>query len=389
MKWLNFLLAIYFCAGIGPAHAQTSLGDANATSSLIFPRAFLKEQEDRQKEGDSAKGGAPGDNRQVMPPGDSETPVPSDNGGTPVPSDNGGTPVPSDNGGTPVPSDNGGTPVPSDNGGTIEFNTVDGSVKGSYFFHAKDSPWRGGLELQGKAINGYASLFASQDISSDAGVHAFVIYSPSVNHWLLARGGYRHGEYKFVKLESGGTVPVGIREEKLHGPSAFLHYNALWRKQVLTGFAVGYARQSNYRALPQVEVTTATPAPSGSTMPTVEKTSIARDGDYETFGTVSGHADLIWVPQRSKHTAGLGVFLRYTRQFSETRRHRVEPGAGLFYLGDLTEKNGDPEKNSSTKAEPEENFFSKITGGITVQWRQDPETGRYDLRFGLVTGYNF
>lgn len=257
------------------------------------------------------------------------------------------------------------------------------------------------FELQGKAINGYASLFASQDISSDAGGHLFVIYSPvacrteseppsSVHWWALARIGYRHGEYKLVALESDATVPEGLRDETLQGPSAFFHGNALWREKFLFGTAIGWAHQSNYGELPQVEVTTVNPAPSDSTMTITESTSKARKGDYETFGTVSGHADVIYVPERCEHTVGIGAFFRYTYQFNG--KHKVEPGMGLFYLGDLREKTDSPkaEPTDSLKAEPKENFFSKITGGITVQYKRgDSETEGYDLKFGLVTSYNF
>ena len=222
MRWLTILLLLGSLICVGRVHAQTSLGDANATSSLIFPQAFLKED-------DSAEADSTGNGRKIGLTGDLESSESSADSESSEPTE------------------------PSDNRGTIEFNTVDGSVKGNYFFHAKDSPWRLGIELQGRAINGYASLFANQDISSDAGVHIFAIYSPSVNHWFLARAGYRHGEYKLVELESKAKVPVGIRNEQLRGPSVFLHHNALLLgKKVLTGVAVGWAHQSNYRELPRL-----------------------------------------------------------------------------------------------------------------------------------------
>ncbi len=117
-------------------------------------------------------------------------------------------------------------------------------------------------------------------------------------------------------------------------------------------------------------------------MQVVESTSTARDGDYEVFRTVSGHIDVIYVPERCEHTVGVGAFFRYNYQFNG--KQKVEPGMGLFYLGDLREKTDSP------KAEPKENFFSKITGGITVQYKRgDSETEGYDLKFGLVTSYNF
>lgn len=352
MRQLTMLIALCYLICVGQVQAQTSLGDANATSSLIFPQAFLKEQVDRQKETDSQD---VSDTKTLKSP-DTETSKPSDTE-------------------TSKPSE------PSGNRGTIDFNTADGSIKGNYLFHKEGSPWRYGFELQGKAINGYASLFANQDISSDAGGHLFVIYSPSVNHWFLARAGYRHGEYKLVEIESKAKVPVGIRDERLHGPSVFLHYNLLLGKKVLFGVAGGWAHQSNYRELPQVEVTTVNPAPSDSTMTIMESTSTAREGGYETFGTVNGDIDLLWIPERSKHTVGLGGFGRSTFRFN--RQPRLGFGGGLFYLGDLTEKTDPP------KEEPKENFFSKITGGITVQYKWDLETGRDDLKFGLVTSYNF
>ena len=359
MRWLIILLLLGSLICVGQVHAQTSLGDANATSSLIFPQAFLKKQVDQTAK-DSVEADSTGNDRQVRVTGDGETQKSS------------------------ADSESSETTEPSGNRGTIDFNTADGSIKGNYFFHKEESPWRYGFELQGKAINGYASLFANQDISSDAGGHLFVIYSPLVNHWLLARAGYRHGEYKLVTLESDATVPEGLKDETLQGPSAFFHWNALWREKFLFGTAVGWAHQSNYGELRQVEVTTVNPAPSDATMTITESTSKAREGDYETFGTVSGHVDLIWIPERSKQTVGLGAFGRYTRRFSETPRHQGELGAGLFYLGDLTEKTDSP------KEEPKENFFSKITGGITVQYKRgDSETEGYDLKFGLVTSYNF
>ena len=358
MRWLTILLLLGSLICVGRVHAQTSLGDANATSSLIFPQPFLKEQGNLTK-GDSDKADSTGNDGQIRLTGAIE---PSESS---------------------ADSESSETTGSSDNRGTIDFNTADGSIKGNYLFHKEESPWGYGFELQGKAINGYASLFANQDISSDAGVHIFAIYSPWVDHWFLARAGYRHGEYKLVELESKAKVPIGIRNERLHGPSVFLHHNALLLgKKVLTGVAVGWAHQSNYRELPQVEVTIVNPTPSDSTMPITESTSTAREGDYETFGTVNGDIDLLWIPERSKQTVGLGAFWRHTFRFND-RMHRWGFGGGLFYLGDLTEKTDSP------KAEPKENFFSKITGGITVQRMQDPETGKYDLRFGLVTSYNF
>ena len=328
MRQLTMLIALCYLICVGQVQAQTSLGDANATSSLIFPQAFLKEQVDRQKETDSQD---VSDTKTLKSP-DTETSKPSDTE----------TSKPSDTE-TSKPSE------PSGNRGTINFNTADGSIKGNYFFYEEGRPWRYGFELQGKAINGYASLFASQDISSDAGGHLFVIYSRSVNHWLLARAGYRHGEYKLVTLESDATVPGGLKDETLQGPSAFFHWNALLSEKFLLGTAIGWAHQSNYGELPQVEVTTVNPAPSDSTMTITESTSKARKGDYETFGTVSGHADLIYIQERSKHTVGIGAFGRYTRRFSETHRHQGELGAGLFYLGDLTEKNRSAESRTQRK----------------------------------------
>ncbi len=193
MRQLTMLIALCSLICVGQVQAQTSLGDANATSSLIFPQAFLKEQVRRK-------------DTKTLKSSDTETSK---------------------------------TPEPSCKGGTIDFNTADGSIKGNYFFHKEGRPWRYGFELQGKAINGYASLFASQDISSDAGGHLFVIYSPvvvpaeseppsSTYWWALARIGYRHGEYKLVALESDAKVPIGIRDERLRGLSGFLHGNLLW-----------------------------------------------------------------------------------------------------------------------------------------------------------------
>lgn len=370
MRWLTILLLLGSLICMGRVlHAQTSLGDANATSSLIFPQAFLKEQVDPQPEDDSSEADSTGNDGQIRLTGDGETQESS------------------------ADSESSETTKPSGNQGTINFNTADGSIKGNYFFQKEGSPWRYGFELQGKAINGYASLFASQDISSDAGGHLFVIYSPvvvpaeseppsSIYWWALARIGYRHGEYKLVTLESNATVPEGLRDETLQGPSAFFHGNALWREKFLFGAAIGWAHQSNYGELPQVEVTTVNPAPLDSTMTTItERTSTAREGGYETFGTVNGDIDLLWIPERSKHTVGLGGFGRSTFRFN--RQPRLGFGGGLFYLGDLTEKTDPP------KEEPKENFFSKITGGITVQYKWDLETGRDDLKFGLVTSYNF
>lgn len=347
MRQLTMLIALCSLICVGQVQAQTSLGDANATSSLIFPQAFLKEQVRRK-------------DTKTLKSSDTETSK---------------------------------TPEPSCKGGTIDFNTADGSIKGNYFFHKEESPWRYGFELQGKAINGYASLFASQDISSDAGGHLFVIYSPvvvpaeseppsSTYWWALARIGYRHGEYKLVALESDAKVPIGIRDERLRGLSGFLHGNLLLGEKWLFGCALGFAPLSNYRELPQVEVTTTIAATPNSPMQAVESTSTARDGDYEVFRTVSGHIDVIYVPERCEHTVGVGAFFRYNYQFNG--KQKVEPGMGLFYLGDLREKTDSP------KAEPKENFFSKITGGITVQYKRgDSETEGYDLKFGLVTSYNF
>ena len=44
MRQLTMLIALCSLICVGQVQAQTSLGDANATSSLIFPQAFLKEQ---------------------------------------------------------------------------------------------------------------------------------------------------------------------------------------------------------------------------------------------------------------------------------------------------------------------------------------------------------
>ena len=40
MRQLTMLIALCYLICVGQVQAQTSLGDANATSSLIFPQAF-------------------------------------------------------------------------------------------------------------------------------------------------------------------------------------------------------------------------------------------------------------------------------------------------------------------------------------------------------------
>lgn len=387
MKRFQIFLGLWSLVWVGYTQAQVSPTDASVTSSLISPRTLLK---DMTVEPQTAPEGVLG---IVTPP---ET-----------------------------PSEKGMFVEERD----IDFNSKDGSLKGRLVLRTKNGMWkmwRFGFEIGGKSANGYTSLFKGGNVSPDARVDIFAIYSllkkknaiaTEVNsapflrgQWLGIRAGYRRGEYRMkTDTTSDETsdipIPIGFTDKILNGPSVFGHYNVFFRNKFFMRVSVGGAYESNYSKLSQIEVTdTQMKILKDGTSRVEKKNFTAREGTYKDFGLMSGSADILWIPsvpdtsetvdnessdKKTSKIFALGVFVRYTHRFGELSispsgemsilRYSLEPGVGLFLFDSFSKKSESDEMN------PLESFLARLEGGIIAQY----DVGQNDVKFGLVTSYSF
>ena len=365
MKRFQIFLGLWSLVWVGYAQAQTSLSDASATSSLISPRTLLKDT-------------------TVEPPD---------------------------------PSEKGVFVEERD----IDFNSKDGSLKGRLVLRTKSGilkMWRFGFEIGGKSANGYTSLFKGGSVSPDARVDIFAIWSllkkknatateansaPFLRgHWFGVRAGYRRGEYRMKTDETSDETsdilsPIGFTNKILNGPSVFGHYNVFLRNKFFMGASIGYAHESNYNKLPQIEVSdTQMKTLKDGTSRVEKKNFMAREGPYEAFGLVGGSADILWIPsfpdatkkvdnknsdKKTSKIFAFGVFVRYTQRVEEISisPNNLEPGVGLFFFDSFSKKSESDEVN------PLKGFLARLEGGIIAQYDVDED----DVKFGLVTSYSF
>ena len=366
MKRFQIFLGLWSLVWVGYAQAQTPLADASATSSLISPRTLLKDMT-------------------------VEAPVDVDEKGVFVEERD------------------------------IDFNSKDGSLKGRLVLRTKSGILKMrmfGFEIGGKSANGYTSLFKGGSVSPDARVDIFAIWSlhgkenatateansaPFLRgHWFGVRAGYRRGEYRMKTDETSDEtsdilIPIGFTDKTLNGPSVFGHYNVFLRNKFFMGASIGYAHESNYSKLSQIEVSdTRMKTLKDGTSRVEKKNFTAREGTYEAFRLVGGSADILWIPsfpdttekvdnessdKKTSKIFALGVFVRYTFRFGKisSSHYSLEPGVGLFFFDSFSKKSESDEVN------PLKSFLSKIDGGIIAQY----DVGENDVKFGFVSSYSF
>ncbi len=303
----------------------------------------------------------------------------------------------------------------------IQFNVADSSMKGRFIYQLKPRVLRFGFEVGGKSANGYIGLFDGGDISSDITANVFLIHgwipedndtiseadtTPFVRgQWAGVRVGYQRGKYKLVNSE----VPRGLDDRNLMGLSGRARYSILLPWKFFAGVSVGAAKQNNYSNLDQVEVTkTMILSPSNQNSQIARMVVAARDGNYEDFVLLNADIDILWIPNfpedtpedtsvaktgLEKKTYGIGAFLRVkNRSGAPVSDITYEPGLGfyLFDLPDEKESSGNKlgessDGNESSGNKSPESFISKMAGGITVSY----DSTEKDLKFGLITSYNF
>lgn len=366
MKRFQILLGLWSLIWVGYTQAEISSTDASTTASLVSPRTLLQDVATDPQEAPTEKGVFV-DERD------------------------------------------------------IDFNSKDGSLKGRLVLRKKSGiwkMWRFGFEMGGKSANGYTSLFKGGSVSPDARADIFAIYSfvkkkrgtvAEANflsflegQWIGIRAGYRRGEYRMKTDETSDeasdiSIPIGFDDKILNGFSVFGHYNAFLWKKFFMGASIGYANDSNYSKLPQIEVSdTQTKTLKDGTSRVEKKNFTGREGTYENFRLASGSADLFWIPsfpdttekvdnessdKKNSKIFALGVFGRYTRRFGGTSisSYSLEYGIGLFLFESFSKESKSDEMN------PLKSFLANLEGGIIAQY----DVGEDDVKFGLVTSYSF
>ena len=89
-------------------------------------------------------------------------------------------------------------------GGIGQINITDANIKIGYLYHKTDDPFRFGIEISGKAANGFAALFKKEKVVPEAkmklslGYHEILKKKSEVisDDWLTFQAGYQRGNYK-------------------------------------------------------------------------------------------------------------------------------------------------------------------------------------------------
>jgi hypothetical protein len=264
------------------------------------------------------------------------------------------------------------------NGGAISVNISENSTKVNYLVRKTSHPLRFGVELTGKATNGFASLFDGTNISPETNAKLSFGYQPqkyktassAINgdssfirdQWMTMQIGYRRGEYALVD-QNDATIAQASNKFQ-NSPSFFIFYNALFRGNILAGISAGYIRQNNYQTLKKIDIIYRTTIKiSDTTTQNSEQTISGRSGKYTEFDEYQSNVDILWVPGICANRLGVDLFLRYA--YSDLNQNKFIPGIGLLVV--------------------KENEPSRIISGITAQW--DNES--HNAKFGFVTGFNF
>ena len=342
------------------------------------------------------------------------------------------------------------------------YNTVNDKGRVTAFSSDPASPVKARLEISGQAANGITTFLAGLDRSSEVAVTASIGYchktnrkenpNPFVsNQSFMVEFGYSRGAYTLLEKASaisgngtgtptqmapsgnGTSTPMqaqnvmGITEETTTqmqiGPSMTLYYNALIKKNLLTGFSVGYARQNNYATLKEGQIADSRPLLGNEPIATgpekrfIQNQQATRVGNYKEFDALSARADMLYIPNFGEDASGkartepklaLNLFFRYTYQDGEG--NLFEPGFGVFKLtegepaANVSNKKNDntKKKTCATNASATEcqhiNKVSsnqrsqkkgvarwKVVYGVIGQWNAEVE----EFQFGFVGGFNF
>lgn len=350
MKWLNFLLAMCFLVGIGPAQAQKILSDTKGRSALLNESVghFKKREEPLMFLLNTANS--------------------------------------------------------SLNGNYLWEDPEKSPAKFGIDFGAKAA--NGALSVLESLENAReftGNVFMSFPLGGDK---EEIEENPTPKQQMMVEFSICRGTYNFIKSDMStatgqktsemSRLTDKTRTETRTLPSMFVYYNRGILENLLAGVSVGYVRQNNYASLDTrqiVESNSASQTKSENSSDTETNVILnqltAREGDYEEFDALQVNADVLFTPNIKPHKIGLSLFLRYTY------RHDVgslfEPGFGIFNLKESTPQ----ARNAAKQCEQTEEATTdqsktgyspwKIVYGFVGQWDADLD----DFRVGLVAGYNF
>ncbi len=252
-------------------------------------------------------------------------------------------------------------------GGIGQINITDATIKIGYLYYDTKYPFRFGIEVSGKATNGFATLFKKEEVVPEAkmkisfGYHELLKKKSGVisDDWLTFQVGYQRGNYKL--FDPAMDYEHQIRKEKFDGFSAMIYYNMILKGSVLIGISLGIERQNNYQYLEKVEINDITTvSENDKTIRRISSTQELRQGEYKKNDHFLANFDILWEPDFFSGRLGIDLFGRYD---STKNQKAFKPGVGIFIL----------KKEAPTK----------VIGGITFEMVEK------QLQIGLTAGIDF
>ena len=258
-------------------------------------------------------------------------------------------------------------------GGLATVNFVDASTKIGYTSAHSKPNWpkwpRLGVELKGKATNGFASLSNGSDNPLQGELRRFGVYLFGAagcvisDEWVGLEAAANRSVFSIATTDA--TNPVARNDTLFRALTATAYNDALLNipqaaGDVLLGFSAGYGNRNNYDQLKKVQVCqTLASSLSGTPVQMIQTCKDARIGEYRELSRAVADLDILWVPKALAERLAFDALARYD---GADPAHPFIPGTGVF----ITEK-GSPQI---------------IVGGFLIEWAKGsrPKVG---LQAGL------